>query len=152
MSKWLGKCASCSKWIRNDDTGYYDYADHSELMCRRCSSRYTSRGPESPIEHRFLECWQRHYPGVYLQPQFWIHDFRVDFALPQALIVIELDGAAAHSSPWNVERDQVRQQYIEGLGFYFIRFTGSEINRDTDGCVHRAAYEIACRLTQGAAS
>lgn len=147
MSKWRGQCARCDKWVRNDPDGYDD--DYgSEILCKSCAYRNVQRGPESPIEHRFLVCWQNRYPGVCLETQLWIGNFRVDFALPAAKIVIELDGKAAHEGPDRIAHDQYRQRYLEDLGFYFIRFTGSQINRDTDACVLEAARLIVLRLTQ----
>jgi very-short-patch-repair endonuclease len=149
VGRYIGRCANedCSKPVFDDGDGYHDYSDELECVrCRKYRQSRSPRGPESPIEYRFLECWQQRYPDAHIQPQFWIGNYRVDFALPAAMIVIELDGAVAHSSPWAIEQDRVRQQHLEALGWYFIRFTGSEINRDVADCVARAADEIVDRL------
>lgn len=152
MGRYLGRCSNydCNRAVFDDGDGRWDYADRSELECNRCSYQSfrdrTAGRIESPIEARFLECWQRHYPDVLLHPQFWLGDYRVDFALPEALVIIELDGAATHTAEWDQYRDQQRQQILEAQGWHFVRFPGSAVNRDTDACVTDAAAQIVTWL------
>jgi very-short-patch-repair endonuclease len=152
MGRYLGRCSSydCNRAVWDDGDGDLEYGGDSELLCSRCSyqsfrSRTQGR-PESPIEVRFLESWAARYPDVPLYPQFWIGDYRVDFALPEARVVIELDGAATHTSELDVVRDQYRQRFIEAQGWHFIRFTGSDVNRDVRQCVEGAAAQVISYL------
>ena len=55
----------------------------------------------------------------------------VDFAIPENKIVIECDGTYWHK---NIEKDKIRQDRIENLGWTVLRFTEEEINKDLKGC------------------
>lgn len=96
----------------------------------------------SPIEVRF---WDTHrqlrLPALAgLVPQHPAHGFRIDFALPERKIGIELDGFASHSSTADIAKDRRRQRLLEGHGWYIIRFGGSEVHHDAEGCARQAAY------------
>jgi very-short-patch-repair endonuclease len=98
----------------------------------------------SPIEIRFWEtCCQLRLPALAgLAPEHRVAGYRIDFALPDRKIGIELDGFASHSSTADIAKDRRRQRLLEGHGWYIIRFGGSEIHRDAEGCVRQAAYLI----------
>ena len=59
----------------------------------------------------------------------------LDFALPAAMIAIEADGAAYHSTKAQKLKDARRQAELESQGWTVLRFTGSEIVKDSDACV-----------------
>ncbi|MFI1227592.1 MULTISPECIES: endonuclease domain-containing protein [unclassified Streptomyces] len=71
--------------------------------------------------------------------------YRLDFALPERKIGIELDGSTWHSSPEAFTRDRARQRELELDGWRIIRFSGSEITKDAAGCVRQTA-ELAARV------
>jgi len=55
----------------------------------------------------------------------------VDFAIPENKIVIECDGSFWHKDK---EKDRIRQNRIENLGWTVLRFAEKEINDDLKGC------------------
>jgi very-short-patch-repair endonuclease len=90
---------------------------------------------ESPIEKRFWDIASRHIPG--LIPQYQIGNYRVDFALPQKYIAVELDGHEYHKTKAQRTADAKRERDLQEFGWQVIRFTGTEINQDTGRCVQQ---------------
>ena len=95
----------------------------------------------SPIEELFWQSHQRlrmrQLAG--LKRQYSVGPYRLDFALPQRMIGIELDGYRTHSSTKSIADDRYRQRWLEGNGWYIIRFGGLEVFQDADACVREAA-------------
>jgi very-short-patch-repair endonuclease len=58
------------------------------------------------------------------------------------MTAIEIDGAAYHSTPDQIARDQERQNYLESLGWLVIRFTGSAVRCHSPHCVYIARDRI----------
>lgn len=110
---------------------------------------------ESPIERKFLEGIYSHIPTI--QPQYpvsnWLPaikqavNYRLDFALPEYKIAIELDGHDYHKTKEQRTRDAKRQRHLEMLGWFVIRFTGSEIYKDIQSCVEDTLSLIESKLT-----
>lgn len=101
----------------------------------------------SPIERQF---WDAHtwlaLPELKgLVPEYRTAGFRIDFALPELKIGIELDGFASHSSTKDIVRDRQRQRALEAAGWYIIRFGGSEVHHDAERCARQAATLVATR-------
>lgn len=99
----------------------------------------------SPMEELFWEQWQLWLPVIYtpidddglgkLVREHPIGRSRVDFALPELHLAIEIDGFDYHSSRDQLVADRRRQREIEAAGWRVIRFAGSEIRRDAESCV-----------------
>lgn len=70
------------------------------------------------LGHKFL----RQYP---------ILDYIVDYICRDEGLVIEVDGAY-HCERDQQEDDAVRQRYIEGMGYHFLRFSNEEVLYDTE--------------------
>ena len=52
------------------------------------------------------------------------------------LLVVECDGKDFHSLPWQIARDQQRDKDVrQTFGVNTLRFTGSEINNNLQGCL-----------------
>jgi very-short-patch-repair endonuclease len=51
----------------------------------------------------------------------------IDFAYPDAMLAIEVDGLEEHGTRAAFETDRARQNEIELLGFHFLRFTWTQI-------------------------
>ncbi|MER5424086.1 DUF559 domain-containing protein [Streptosporangium roseum] len=68
--------------------------------------------------------------------------YRIDFAIPDKKIGIELDGYTWHSSKEAFTKDRQRQRELEADGWRIIRFSGAEVNQDVDACVQQAAALI----------
>lgn len=90
----------------------------------------------SPIEKMFWDEWKRIGNDV-LVPQYEVPDtrYRVDFAIPDAKIAVELDGYEYHNDKDTFTKDRKRQRDLEMLGWRFIRFSGSEVYRNAAQCV-----------------
>jgi very-short-patch-repair endonuclease len=99
------------------------------------------RGKASPIEDEF---WGMHLKLKIkslrgLVQEYKIGPYRIDFALPDHKIGIELDGYETHSSTEDIAYDRKRQRYLERKGWHIIRFGGAEIHEHVQGCVMEAA-------------
>lgn len=90
---------------------------------------------ESPIEEQFWEIAlaQDKLPG--LIPQFQIGGYRIDFALPEQKIAIELDGHDYHKSKDQRTYDAKRERDLQKLGWTVIRFTGTEVYKNVYKCI-----------------
>jgi len=70
--------------------------------------------------------------GFKFRRQHVIDQFIVDFYCAEARLVIEVDGAVHE---FTGERDQARQEMLEGLGLRVIRFANDDVERNLDGVV-----------------
>ncbi|GCE26342.1 hypothetical protein KDA_18260 [Dictyobacter alpinus] len=98
--------------------------------------------PTSYIEERFLYFWIKHNIPYTLVRQYQIGPYYTDFAHLESRVIIEIDGAAYHSTPEQIQRDQYRQQRLEDWGWTVIRFTGSQVYRDPVRSIYRARRTI----------
>ena len=102
---------------------------------------------ESPAEEAFLNAAIEHLDltpdkgslrngQLILQLQVLIDRYRVDFLLNERLVV-EVDGAAYHSSPSQVERDRVRDNYLHSLGLSVLRIPATVVLRQPRDAIQR---------------
>lgn len=96
---------------------------------------------ESEAERRF---WTAHtalaLPELTgLVTQHPVSNYRMDFALPERMIGIEIDGHAYHSDREVFTNDRIRQRRLEKAGWRIIRFSGREACNTPDQCVREAA-------------
>jgi very-short-patch-repair endonuclease len=107
-----------------------------------CPAAVSLPGSASPIEKTFWEAHRRlalpELDGLIFQHR--VGKFRLDFALPDRMIGIELDGFRNHSKTEDVARDHLRQRWLGGLRWYVIRFGGSDVHHDAESCVKQAAF------------
>ena len=77
--------------------------------------------------------------GIPAAPKYGVAGYRLDFACghPQQqgrmVLAIEADGAAYHSTPTARDRDRLRQQVLESLGWRFHRIWSTDWFRDPEG-------------------
>lgn len=89
--------------------------------------------------------------GIPLQPQWGVSRYRIDFVAqhPQKpgrfVLAIEGDGASYHSSPTARDRDRLRQQQLEALGWRFHRIWSTDwfMRREEEIKRAVAAFETA---------
>jgi very-short-patch-repair endonuclease/DNA polymerase III delta prime subunit len=92
---------------------------------------------DSPWEELFYDRLTRY--GFTVDAQVGVHNFRVDLGIrhpddPYSYICgLELDGAAYHSSLSARDRDIVRQQILEAMGWKIIRVWSTDFFRDPEG-------------------
>jgi REase_MTES_1575/Protein of unknown function (DUF4011)/AAA domain len=107
--------------------------------------------PESPFESAVLDVvrgW-----GYLVEPQVGHAGYRIDMAIrhPEKrgtwLLGIECDGAAYHSSRTARDRDRLRQEVLEGLGWTLHRIWGPAWYHDQRGCESRLKGAIADALS-----
>jgi hypothetical protein len=96
---------------------------------------------ESPIELKFFVFTMSKIPG--LHPQVVVGNYRVDLAIPEKKVAIELDGHEFHKSREQRTSDAQRERYLQRQGWQVIRFTGTEIHKDVLGCIDEAIETIA---------
>ncbi len=100
---------------------------------------------ELDIQHR-LEA-----RGLKLSPQYGASGYWIDFAVMhpdkpgRPVLAIEADGAQYHSRPATRDRDRLRQEHLERLGWRFHRIWSTDWFNDREGEADRAvaAYEQA---------
>jgi hypothetical protein len=105
---------------------------------------------ESPIEEAFYLAWlamadrePREFPPLpSLRIQHPItangHQYRLDLAIVDAHIAIELDGHEFHErTPEQVAQRNVRDADIQVAGWLILHFCGREVLRDPWGCATR---------------
>jgi hypothetical protein len=73
----------------------------------------------------------------------WI---RLDAAYPDALVAVELDGAAFHGSREARERDLRRDTALAALGWVVLRFSYARLMADPDGCRREIEAVVRARL------
>ncbi len=100
---------------------------------------------ESPIELRFYVYAMDMIPN--LCPQIEIGPYRIDLAIPEKRVAIELDGHEFHKTREHRTRDAKRERFFQKQGWHVIRFTGTEIHQDVIGCIEEA-IEIIEKLPE----
>lgn len=85
----------------------------------------------SQLEQRFLELTERH--GIQ-RPQvgIWIEGYEADFLWPEAGLIVEVDGFAAHGTRAAFERDRVRDRRLALAGLQTMRVTAAALRYDED--------------------
>lgn len=63
-----------------------------------------------------------------------IGDYIVDFFCPKAKLVVEIDGGH-HFTETGKGNDRVRDEYMKSLELYVLRFSNSEVMKNTDKVV-----------------
>jgi very-short-patch-repair endonuclease len=89
--------------------------------------------------------------GIHLVPQYGCSGYRIDFAVKhpaqpgRMVLAIECDGAAYHSSQSARDRDRLRQEHLENLGWVFHRIWSQDwfTNKQTEIERTKVAYETA---------
>ena len=91
---------------------------------------------ESEIEKLFLCAAYGRIEG--LIPQYHVLNYRIDFAVPEKMIAIEIDGHEYHKTKEQRTHDNQREREIKlalPTNWTVIRFTGSEIFQNATLCV-----------------
>jgi hypothetical protein len=90
----------------------------------------TGEGPETAFEQDVAEVIRS--LGYLADPQVGSAGFRVDLGVRHSdrpgkyLLAVECDGATYHSALWARERDRLRQEILEGLGWRFHRIWSTD--------------------------
>ena len=106
----------------------------------------TGREPDSPFEEAVIHALQAH--GVEVEPQVGTAGFFIDVAVKDAekpgryLLGIECDGATYHSARSARDRDRLRQEVLEGLGWCIHRIWSTDWYRNPQRELERTLQAI----------
>ena len=123
----------------------------SKLLNRDPAVRhdFTPSRFDSPLEQIFYELA---FLDLHIYPQHNVGRYRLDFAIPNKRIAIEIDGHEYHKTKYQRTHDAQRDRWLFGQGWNVLRFTGTEIHRDVDKCVSEvcklAGVEQLTKLNQ----
>ena len=79
-----------------------------------------------------------------------IGEYIVDFYCPKARLVVEVDGSQ-HFTEDKASNDRVRDEYMRSLGLTVLRFSNSEVLKNTDR-VAETVYELLGKIRCSAPS
>jgi len=93
---------------------------------------HITRSPLEDTLKRALEIRKIHFVT-----QEKIGKYRVDFFFPQGRLVVEVDGKEYHSTEEQRLKDFDRQCEIMRRGYALLRFRGTDVYKDVEGCVDK---------------
>jgi len=108
-----------------------------------------SHVPLNPFEADIADALERE--GIHVLPQWGASGYRIDLVARHPtkpgrfVLAIECDGAAYHNAPTARDRDRLRQQHLEALGWRFHRIWSTDwfLRRATEIERAKRAYETA---------
>ena len=106
----------------------------------------TGQGPDSPFEEAVADALSGHRLDIDLQ--VGSAGFRIDLAVrdPERpghyLLGIECDGASYHSAQWARDRDRLRQQVLEGMGWTIHRIWSTDWFRNPEHEIRRVLERV----------
>jgi very-short-patch-repair endonuclease len=121
---------------------FLDYAENRKLHIIESKGEDT----DSPFEDSVYEFLRDH--GYDVRKQVGCGGYRVDLAIVSAefpgryILGIECDGAKYHSSPVARDRDRLRQQILEGLGWNLYRVWSTDWYRNRAETSRRLLYAV----------
>jgi very-short-patch-repair endonuclease len=126
---------------------YLEYAEAQTVA--QPAALTAGSGPANPFEKDVLD--RLTAAGIPLIGQYGVGGHRIDFAAthpddPTKLVLaVEADGRTYHSSPTARDRDRLRQEHLERLGWRFHRIWSTDWfhNRDAEIARAVAAYQDA---------
>ena len=71
------------------------------------------------------------------------HVFRLDFAYPELMLAIEVDGVAWHGTAADRRRDRERERFLRGLGWTVLRFGWDDVIRRPDYVIARITEALS---------
>lgn len=113
--------------------GYLDYAERG-LSALALDLSPSGLGTDSPFEDSVIDTIRA--MGLTAEPQVGAAGYRIDIGVrhpahPSVYAIgVECDGYMYHSSPSARDRDRLRQQVLEGLGWRLHRIWGTSWYRD----------------------
>ena len=108
---------------------YLDYAENGEIALER--SIVLNQFEEYDSEFEMEVCDFLREKGFEVDTQVGCSSFKIDLALKRPnssdyVLAIECDGASYHSSKTARDRDRLRQEILEGMGWHFYRIWSTD--------------------------
>ncbi|MEU4270795.1 DUF3320 domain-containing protein [Streptomyces sp. NPDC026092] len=131
---------------------YLEYAEQGPAVLARDVVQGDAE-PDSPFEESVLEVLRGW--GYQVQPQVGVAGYRIDLGLrhpelPGAYALgIECDGAMYHSSKAARDRDRLREQVLNGLGWRLYRIWGTDWYRGRAAAELRLQEAVEQAIAQG---
>lgn len=119
---------------------FLDYAERGAIALP-AEDRGSVGGHDSPFEEAVAAQLQKR--GWTVVPQVGISGFRIDLGVRHPdfqgsfLAGVECDGATYHSSATARDRDKIREQVLNGLGWKILRVWSTDWWFDPEGCAQR---------------
>jgi very-short-patch-repair endonuclease len=131
------------------------YLEYCSTNGAKLGESTSGRPPLNPFEIDVRDRLTR--AGLALEPQFGSSGYRIDFAVKhpeqpgRMVLAVECDGASYHSSPTARDRDRLRQEQLERLGWTFHRIWSQDWFEDWERETKRVeeAYEKALTSENG---
>ena len=107
----------------------------------------TGEDPDSPFEEAVAQAIREW--GFEVDHQVGSAGFRIDLAVRNPdrpgtyLTAIECDGATYHSAQWARERDRLRQEILEGMGWRFHRIWSTDWFRTPEAAKRKLTVALA---------
>ena len=128
------------------------YLEYAERGVEALGTELLDEGTEehdSPFEAQVAEALRQR--GLIVRPQVGCSGFRIDLALVDPdhrgryVLGVECDGATYHSSSTARDRDRLRQEVLEDLGWKIVRIWSTDWVRDPERQIRKVlkAYERA---------
>ena len=92
-------------------------------------ARQMRHEPTAAEEHLWQHLRNRRVNDAKFRRQCAIERFIVDFVCLEHRLIVEVDGGIHKQQ---VEYDDVRQSFLESLGFHVLRFNNSDVMQSTD--------------------
>ncbi|MEU8886020.1 DUF3320 domain-containing protein [Streptomyces hydrogenans] len=131
---------------------YLEYAENGPAVLARDDTP-SDAAPDSPFEESVIEVLRGW--GHRVQPQVGVAGYRIDIGLrhPQLpgayALGIECDGAMYHSSKTARDRDRLREQVLNGLGWRLHRIWGTDWYRGREAAELRLREAVEYAIAQG---
>lgn len=123
---------------------YLEYAADPDRALERRLAADPDAEPESPFEEAVLAALAA--KGYRVTPQVGVADYRIDLGIEGDRgfdLGIECDGAKYHSAPAARDRDRIRQEVLEGLGWTIHRVWSTAWARNPDEEVRKIERALA---------
>ena len=135
-----------------------DYIEYAAGGGRKLGAGPVNVPPLNPFEIDIRDRLEAR--GLKLQPQYGVSGYRIDFAAMhpdepgRPILAIEADGAQYHSTQAARDRDRLRQDHLQRLGWRFHRIWSTEWFRNPEFEADRAlaAYQRALAADRSAPS
>ena len=95
----------------------------------KASARRMRKAPTEAENLLWERVRNRQAQGLKFRRQHPIDRFIVDFCCPEKKLIVELDGKVHLGT---CEGDEVRQKYLNNLGFNIIRFSNEQVTHSID--------------------
>lgn len=107
-----------------------DIMDYSLLKENAKSNRYNQTEAESV----FWQMAKQNGFGEKCRRQYVIGQYIVDFFFRKSMLIVEIDGGY-HSTEEQQEKDAVRQEWLESIGYRLLRFTNEQVLFDINNVI-----------------